>query len=258
MFLIDSHCHIDILNYIQLHKNLDDVLKKAKKNNICFFLTISTSLSNCKNILHKIKNYPNIKSSCGVHPLNNEKYLIEKLIKISQHKNIIAIGETGLDFSVLYDGKKIKKQKESFKKHIFTSISLNKPLIIHNRNADKDIIKIMQEEKKNLTGIMHCFNSSDINFLRKVLDINLYISFSGIITFKNANNIRNLIKFVPLDKLLIETDSPYLTPVPHRGKENQPSYLKYVAACIAEIKNMKIIEIAQITTRNFFNLFKIK
>lgn len=257
MFLTDSHCHIDLLDYNKLHKNFNDVLSKAKKNNVFFLLAVSTNLSNCKNILNKTKNYSNIKVSCGVHPLNNKKYLIKDLIKIAQNKNIIAIGETGLDYSI-YDIEKIKQQKISFKKHIFVSINLKKPLIIHNRNADKEVIKIIQENKKTCTGVIHCFNSSDINFLRKILDINLYVSFSGIITFKNSNNIRNLIKFVPLDKLLIETDSPYLTPVPYRGIENQPAYLKYIAACIAKIKNMEIIDIAKITTKNFFNLFKIK
>lgn len=252
MFLIDSHCHIDILDYEKLHKNFHDVLEKAKKNHVNFLLTVSTSLSNCKMILNKTKNYPNIKNSCGVHPLSKEKYFINDLIKTAQDKNVIAIGETGLDY---YRKNDKKKQQKFFKQHLFASFHLKKPVIIHNRNADQDIINIMHNEKY-YKGIIHCFNSSNINVLRKFIDMGLYISLSGIVTFKNSYYLRNLIKFIPIERLLIETDSPYLTPIPYRGQQNQPAYLKYIAICIAKIKNIELNEIADITTKNFFNLFK--
>lgn len=261
IYLIDSHCHIDILNYLNLHKNYDDVLKKAYLNNVHFLLTISTNLTNCKSILSKIKKYSQIKSSCGVHPLSKNKYFeysLENLIQVSKNKNIISLGETGLDYS--YDIKdSIKKlQIKSLKKHIRAGIYLNKPIVIHMRHSEKDILKVFKEEEiEKCGGVIHCF-TSDIKTAKKFLDLGLYISFSGIITFKNAYYINDVLSFVPMDRLLIETDSPYLSPEPFRGKENQPAWLKYIALHVAKIKNINIKKLSNIIKNNFCNLFKIK
>lgn len=253
MFLIDSHCHINMLDCNKLHKNIDDILHKAKKNNVHHVLAVSTSLNDSKKIFNTIKN-KNVSYSCGVHPLNQEKYTFSQLIALANSPKIIALGETGLDY-VKNQNKLI--QIKSFRNHIRAGNFLKKPIIIHNRNAYKDIINIIKEENiETCGGVVHCFTENS-SIAKKFLDIGLYISFSGIITFNNVHEIVNAVKFVPLDRLLIETDSPYLTPVPFRGKENQPAFLKYIAERVSIIKNVSLNLLSHVTKQNFCNLFNV-
>lgn len=258
MFLIDSHCHLDLLNYKNIHKNIDDVLEKANNKSVKFILTIATSLSNCKNIIKQTINYKNIACTCGIHPLNTEKYNYEALLELSSHSKVIALGESGLDYKNNENHENLKYQKKLFRDHIRTGIILKKPVIIHNREASTDIIKILFEEKIEKCGaVLHCF-TEDYSIARKFLDMGLYISFSGIMTFNNVEKIINSIRFIPLNRLLIETDSPYLTPVPYRKKENQPAFVKIIAEQIAKIKKIDLEYLAEITTKNFCDIFKVK
>lgn len=257
MFLVDSHCHIDMLNYKNIHKNLKDVIKKSFLQKVKFILAISSNLQSCKNILQQTVNYKNIACTCGIHPLNKDIYNFNKLIKLASTPRVIALGETGLDYIYNKYIKDTIHQKKLFRDHIRAGIILKKPIIIHNRNASTDLLNIIIEEKiERCGGIIHCF-TENINLARKLLDIGLYISFSGIITFNKVEKIIKSLRFVPLDRLLIETDSPYLSPVPYRNKENQPAYLIKIAEFIAKIKNINIQYLSEITTRNFCNLFKI-
>ncbi|WP_343126400.1 TatD family hydrolase [Buchnera aphidicola] len=253
MFLIDSHCHLNLLNFKK--KKINKILKNAYSKNIKIILTISISLKNFKNLLQTIKK-KNIFFSCGLHPiLKHNKKDIKLIKKFSQIKKVIAIGETGLDF-FQKNPQKINQEK-LFKKHIQIAKKLNKPLIVHSREAKDQTIKILKSENAYLcSGILHSF-TEDINMIKKLLDLNFYISFSGIITFKNSDTLRKTLKFVPLNRLLIETDAPYLTPVPYRGKENQPKYLYEIAKYISKIFKKNIIDFSKILKKNFFTLFKL-
>ncbi|WP_295165241.1 YchF/TatD family DNA exonuclease [uncultured Buchnera sp.] len=264
MFLIDSHCHLDRLNYNLLHKNIEDMLKKSCKNYVKNFLTISTSINNFYTIIKLFQKYDFIFYSCGVHPTNCQKELntfntIEKLSlkieELSYIKHVIALGETGLDYHHSYETKKI--QQDFFREHIRIAIKLKKPIIVHSRNSTNDIIKILKEENaEKCRGVIHSFNE-DYNTASKLLDMGFYISFSGIITFKNSIELCNTIKKIPLERLLIETDSPYLSPVPYRGKENQPAYLFYIAKKISILKKIEINTFAKIIKNNFYTLFNV-
>ncbi|WP_284443040.1 TatD family hydrolase [Buchnera aphidicola] len=264
MFLIDSHCHLDRLNYHLLHKNIDDVIKKSYKNYVKNFLTVSTSINNFYRITKLFKKYKVIFYSCGIHPLNCQKELdtfhrienlSDKIKELSLIKRVIAIGETGLDYYYSSETKKI--QKDFFREHIRIAIKLKKPIIVHSRDAINDTIKILKEENADkCIGILHSFTGNcDAAF--KLLDIGFYISFSGIITFKNSTELCDTIKKIPLDRLLIETDSPYLSPVPYRGKENQPAYLFNIAKKISILKKIDVNILAKITTNNFYTLFNV-
>ncbi|QCI21075.1 YchF/TatD family DNA exonuclease [Buchnera aphidicola (Hyperomyzus lactucae)] len=265
MFLIDSHCHIDRLNYSLLHKNIESLLKKSYKNNVKNFLTVSTSIDNFYTIKKLFKKYDSIFYSCGVHPLNCIKELkifnkIEELSnKIEELSNItrvIALGETGLDYHYSHETKNI--QKDFFREHIRIAKKLKKPIIVHSRNSIVDTIKILKEKNsEKCTGVLHSFNENYYSACQ-LLDIGFYISLSGISTFKNSIELCNTVKKIPLERLLIETDSPYLSPVPYRGKENQPAYLLYIAKQIAVLKKTDIKVIAKITTNNFRKLFNLK
>lgn len=265
MFLIDSHCHIDRLNYNLSHKNVEDMLEKSYTCNVKSFLTVSTSINNFFKIHKMLKKYNSIFYSCGVHPLkcagelNKFNYInniFDKIEELSCIKKVIAIGETGLDYYYSSDNKDI--QKKFFRKHIKTGIKIKKPIIVHSRCAINDTIKILKEENaKKCSGILHSFTeNTDAAF--QLLDMGFYISFSGIITFQNASELYNVIKKIPLDRLLIETDSPYLSPVPYRGKENQPAHLFYIAKKISTLKNISIEKLSEVTTNNFRTLFNIK
>lgn len=257
MFLIDSHCHIDMLDYKILHKDLNDVIKKAKLKEVKFILAVSISLKSCKNIIRKIINNNSIACSCGIHPLNKEKYNIKSLMKLASHPKVIALGESGLDYFYNKDIKNIIHQKKLFRDHIRVSILLKKPIIIHNRNAHMDILSILIDEKiESGRAIIHCF-TEDTHIAKKFLDMGLYLSFSGMITFNNVEKIIQTLRFVPLDRLLIETDSPYLSPVPYRGKENQPAFVRDIAEYIAKVKNVDIHELSIVTKKNFCDIFNI-
>ncbi len=252
--MIDSHCHLD---FKEFEKDLNKVLNNAKEQNVIGIQTICTKITEFNKILKLATKYKNIWCSVGTHPHNAKKeknITKQEIIDLCNNKNVIGIGETGLDY--FYENSKRAIQKESFIKHIQVSQETKLPLIVHARDADKDIIKILHKEynKKKFSGVIHCFTSTD-DLAKAALEIGFYISFSGIITFKNAKNIREICKKIPIEKILIETDSPYLAPVPYRGKRNEPSFVKETLVKIAEIKNVPISKLEKITTENFFNLF---
>lgn len=249
---IDSHCHI---NFPELNEKIDQVLCNMKDNNISHALCVSVTLDKIDEILGLAKKYSNIYASVGVHPdyENIQEPDIETLYSYSKEKKVVAIGETGLDYFRLKGD--LTWQRDRFRTHIRAAIMSKLPLIIHTRNAQEDTIKIMKEEGANsATGVMHCFTES-YEMAKQAIDLGFFISFSGIITFKNAESLRETVKKVPIENILIETDSPYLAPVPNRGKLNEPSNVRYVAEKIAELKGISIEEVAEITTNNFFKLF---
>ncbi len=249
---IDSHCHI---NFPELNEKIDQVLCNMKDNNISHALCVSVTLDKIDEILGLAKKYSNIYASVGVHPdyENIQEPDIETLYSYSKEKKVVAIGETGLDYFRLKGD--LTWQRDRFRTHIRAAIKSKLPLIIHTRNAQEDTIKIMKEEgAKSATAVMHCFTES-YEMAKQAIDLGFFISFSGIITFKNAESLRETVKKVPIENILIETDSPYLAPVPNRGKLNEPSNVRYVAEKIAELKGISIEEVAEITTNNFFKLF---
>jgi len=257
MLLIDSHCHLDCLDYQNLHNNVDDVLSKAAARDVGFVLSVATTLSNFKTMITVIGERKNVAFSCGVHPLNlKEKYEYQQLLKFATASNVLALGETGLDYH--YQKDNLQQQWESFCWHIAIARQLKKPVIVHTRDAREDTLTILQNEQvQDCGGVLHCF-TEDQAMAGKLLDLNFYLSFSGIITFRNAQSVRDIISYIPLDRLLIETDSPYLAPVPYRGKENQPAYVREVAEYIAKLKGTTIEKLAEITTDNFIKLFHLK
>ena len=258
MFLIDSHCHINLLNYQLLHRDFEEVLNKAVSQDVKFFLAVATTLPDYLKIRDLIGVHKRVVFSCGIHPLNqSEEYKIDDLKKLAADKNVVALGETGLDYNSKLTIETKKQQQASFCNHIQVSRELNKPVIVHTREACKDTVSILREEKvTECRGVIHCFNG-DMKTVSKFLDLGLYISFSGIITFRNAGLLREVARYIPLERLLLETDSPYLAPVPYRGKENQPAYIKEIANCLSSIKRVSLNTLAEITTQNFINLFSV-
>ena len=249
---IDSHCHI---NFPELNQKIDQVLDNMKDNDISHALCVSVTLDKINEILSLTKKYSNVYASVGVHPdyEDIQEPDIDTLFNYSKNEKVVAIGETGLDYFRLTGD--LSWQRDRFRTHIRAAIKSNLPLIIHTRNAQDDTIKIMKEENaKSATGVMHCFTES-YEMAKKAIDLGFYISFSGIITFKNAESLRDTVKKIPIENILIETDSPYLAPVPNRGKLNEPANVIYVAEKIAELKGISIEEVAEITTNNFFTLF---
>ena len=251
--MIDSHCHLD---HEPLFSDLKNVIKRSKEIGIKRLLTISTSIESFSRVNEIVNKDDIIFGTIGIHPHETDRNKInsEFFIKnLSENKKIIGIGETGLDF--YYDNSDRDKQIESFKIHIEAALKANIPLIIHSRNAEEKTFDILNEYKKEkLKILMHCFTGSQ-KFAEKLLKFNSYFSASGIITFKNSVELQKTFKFLPLNKVLIETDSPFLAPVPKRGKKNEPSFIDFTATKLAEIKGIKKSEIIKITTDNFNNLF---
>ena len=258
--LVDSHCHLNLINYEALGSNLEQVLKAAQEASIEHLLCVGTTLSDQEEILKLIEPYTYISASIGLHPTEQpqqEEPTVEFLCSAAKHPKIKAIGETGLDYCRTDDPKEtsIKTQENRFAVHIEAAKKTQKPLIIHTRQAKKETIALMQAEgAREIGGVMHCF-TEDWETAFKALDLGFYISFSGIVTFKNAIDLQSVAKKVPLDRLLIETDSPYLAPVPYRGKINQPAYVKEVALFLANLRSISFESIAEYTTHNFRTLF---
>jgi len=251
--MIDSHCHLD---HEPLFNDLENILKRSKEVGIEKLLTICTTFESFVKIKQLVKKDDIIFGTYGIHPheAKNDK-VTKKLIidEISANKKIIGIGETGLDFYYNFSDK--KDQIKSFEEHIKASIELKIPLIIHSRNAEDEMLEIFNEYKKHdLKILMHCFTGSK-KFAESLLDLNAYFSASGIITFKNSTDLQETFKSIPLEKTLIETDSPYLAPVPNRGKKNEPSFVRFTAEKLAEIKDIPIPELVKCTTSNFNKLF---
>ena len=251
--MIDSHCHLD---HEPLFNNLDDILKRSKEVGIQKLLTICTTFKSYEKIKELVKRDDIIYGTYGIHPheAKNDKVSSQLIINnIKQNEKIIGIGETGLDFYYNHSDK--IDQIKSFEEHIKAAIELGIPLIIHSRNADDDMLSILNNFKDfNLKILMHCFTGSKL-FATKLLDLNAYFSASGIITFKNSIDLQETFKFLPLEKLLIETDSPYLAPVPNRGKKNEPSFVKYTAEKLANIRQISTSDLIKNTTFNFNKLF---
>ena len=251
--MIDSHCHLD---HEPLQSDLSNIIKRSKDVGIEKLLTISTSVESFKKIKKIIKEDEIIYGTIGIHPheTDNNEISIDYIVKnFEENPKIIGIGETGLDF--YYNNSDKEKQIKSFKKHIEASIKTNSPLIVHSRNAEDETFEILNKyQDEKLKILMHCFTGSK-NFAEKLLKLNAFFSASGIITFKNSIDLQETFKILPLEKILIETDSPYLAPVPNRGKKNEPSFLSYTAQKLADIKDLSKQEITKITTKNFNNLF---
>ena len=255
--IIDSHCHLD---YPSLYENLEEVVKRAEFNKVNKLLTICTTLESFEKIKLIIEKYKNIYGTFGIHPHESSKYknidskFILNLKK--KYKKVIGIGETGLDFFYNYSDKKI--QKKSFIEHIEAATQLNIPLIVHSRDAENDTYEILKSEKKNsnLKILIHCFTGSQ-NFANRLLDLGCYISVSGIITFQNSIELANTVSFIPIENLLVETDSPYLSPHPLRGKSNEPSYIVHTINKLSQIKNISKEDVIAYTTNNFKKLFNL-
>jgi TatD DNase family protein len=251
--MIDSHCHLD---HETLLSDLTNIIKRSKNIGIEKLLTISTSFESFNRIKEIINKDDIIYGTIGIHPHETNKDLITSdiIIKnLNEHPKIIGIGETGLDF--FYNNSDKDKQINSFKVHIESSLKTNVPLIIHSRNAEIETFNILNDYKNdNLKILMHCFTGSR-EFAEKLLTLNSFFSASGIITFKNTTDLQNIFKSLPLDKILIETDSPFLAPIPYRGKKNEPSFIDFTAQKLAEIKEVSKQELIKITTKNFNNLF---
>ena len=251
--MIDSHCHLD---HEPLINNLSDVITRSKAAGVNKILTICTTKESYKNILSIVKHDPMIYGTFGIHPHETNKDKVTKdqiLNEISKEKKIIGVGETGLDF--YYNNSDKEAQIKSFHEHIEASIDLNMPLIIHSRNAENETFDILNEyANRNIKILMHCFSGS-LNFAKKLMKLNAYFSASGIITFNNSLDLQKTFEQIPTDKLLVETDSPFLAPVPMRGKKNEPSYVKYTLEKLSNIKSINSQELDKITTNNFNNLF---
>lgn len=253
---IDSHCHLDRLKLSDFDNKLENVITNASNAKVNKLLCVSVTLEEFPAMAETTQAYPHVLLSCGAHPLNQDEMIDEEnLYQLSQHDRVIAIGETGLDYFYAPETREV--QQDSFRKHIRVAQRANKPLIIHTRDAREDTLAIMKEEgAENIGGILHCFTES-LEMAKAAIDMGFYISFSGIVTFKNAQELRDVAKLIPDDRILIETDSPYLAPVPHRGKQNQPSYVVEVANHLASIRGQSVEHIAKITTNNFNRLFNL-
>lgn len=251
---VDSHCHLDKLDYQELHNGIEDVVAKAKAANVTELLSVGVTLDSFANMLEMIEPFDNIYASCGVHPLDVESdFALDRLHEYASHPRVVAVGETGLDYH--YQPETADLQKLRFEQHVELAVNLNKPLIIHTRNARQDTLDILRRGKaEKCGGVIHCF-TEDLAFAQSAMELGFYISISGIVTFRQATELKEVVKALPLDRLLIETDSPYLAPVPHRGKQNQPAYVVEVAAYIAQLKGIALGELAEKTTKNFKELF---
>ena len=255
--IIDSHCHLD---YPSLYDQLDDVIIRATRNKVKFLLTICTTLKSFEKIKLIINKYKNIYGTFGIHPHETKNFtnIDSKFISDLKKKNkkIIGIGETGLDYYYNHSDKKI--QKRSFIEHIKAASELNIPVIVHSRNAENDTFDILKSEKKNLNlkVLIHCFTGSK-DFAKKLIDINCFISVSGIITFNNSSPLSDAIASIPLENILVETDSPYLAPLPYRGKVNEPSYIIHTTQKLSQIKNISNEDVMFYTTNNFKKIFNI-
>lgn len=255
---IDSHCHI---NFPELAIRMPEIMSKMEENGVTHALCVSVDLPHFPQVLALAEAYPNIYASVGVHPdyEDTEEPSAEQLVHLSQHPKIIAIGETGLDYFRLTGD--LEWQRERFRQHIRASRLSHKPLIIHTRSASEDTIRIMQEEGAGIAqggvgGVMHCFTES-LEVALAAIEMDFYISFSGILTFKSAKDLQAVARALPLERILIETDSPYLAPTPHRGKMNEPGFVRHVGEFLADLKGISVKQVQEATTENFFKLFNL-
>lgn len=252
---IDSHCHLDRIDLKPYQNDFSVFMQEVQKHKIGHLLCIAIDLEAYPAMFNLVKDYPAISLSVGVHPNehNCKEPTFAELLTLAQHKKVVAIGETGLDY--FRSNGDLSWQHQRFKTHIQVAKTLKKPLIIHTREAAEDTLKILAEEGADeVGGVIHCF-TEDWEFAQKAMALNFYISFSGIVTFKNAHAIQDAAQKIPANRFLIETDSPYLAPTPFRGKPNYPLYVQYVAQKLADLRNTTVAEIASQSTANFYTLF---
>lgn len=251
--LVDSHCHLDLLS--DDNAVVADILSRATMAGVIHCISIGVDLKNFPRVLAVAEAFPQVSASFGLHPADADETLDEAgIIKYASHPKVVGIGETGLDY--YHSTHDLTWQHDQFRMHIRAAKALKKPLIIHTREAQADTIAILKEEGANeIGGVMHCCTEAWA-FAKQALDLGFYVSISGIVTFKNAAVVQDTAKQVPLDRLLIETDAPYLAPVPHRGKTNEPAFVKHTAEFLAALRGVSFEALAEATTTNFFNLFK--
>ncbi|HYH23508.1 MAG TPA: TatD family hydrolase [Azospirillum sp.] len=253
--LVDSHCHLDFPDFAE---ELDAVVERARAAGVGRMVTICTYLSRFDRIRAVAERYDDVLCSLGVHPHQAAEEFdgvtVDRLVEMARHPKVIGIGETGLDY--YYDKSPRDVQQECFRRHIEAARRTGLPLIVHTRDADEDTLALLREgaARGALSGLLHCF-SSGRELAEKAVDLGFYISLSGIVTFKKSDDLRAIVKDVPLDRILVETDAPYLAPVPYRGKRNEPAYVAHTAAAVAEVKGVSAEDMARISTENFFRLF---
>ena len=254
--LVDSHCHLDHLKLDGDDHSLETVLQAARSRGVSQFLSVGVNLEKSRRLIALAEKHSDVKVSIGVHPLQRDLPPlpeIDELIALGDHEQVVAIGETGLDN--FYSAETHDWQRESFIRHLKAASVLKKPVIVHTRDARQETLDVLSEHvNTESAGVLHCFTET-LEMAQAAIEMNFYISFSGIITFRNAAPLREVVKQIPLERILVETDSPWLAPVPHRGQQNEPQYVVEVARCIADIKGIALEEVAEITTANFQQLF---
>jgi TatD DNase family protein len=252
----DSHCHLDRIDLADFNNDFEQLLTLTREQQVSEMICIAVNLETFDDMYQKVEPLNNVYATVGVHPDYEESAqpTVEQLVELAQKDKIVAIGETGLDY---FHTEGPQWQRDRFRTHITAALEADKPLVIHTRQAKKDTIELLKEQQaERVGGVMHCF-TEDWEMAKQSIDLNFYISISGIVTFKQAENVREMAKKIPDDRLLIETDSPWLAPVPFRGKTNFPGHVRLVAEKLAEIRNTSVESIAEITTRNARNLFKL-
>lgn len=252
--LVDSHCHLDFPDF---ESELDAIVKRAESAGVAAMLTISTRVRRFGRIRAVAERFPNVCCSVGTHPhyaAEEREVTLEEILELTKYRKAVAIGEAGLDYH--YEKSPIPDQEHGFRLHIAAARETGLPLVIHSRDADKDTARILEEEtaKGPFSAVLHCYTGGR-DLAMRGLALGLYVSFSGVLTFKNCGDLRAIAADIPLDRLLVETDAPYLAPVPMRGKRNEPSFVRYTAKVLAEVKGVSEAEIARATTENFFRLF---
>lgn len=255
--LVDSHCHLDHLDLTDREAGLDGVLADARSRGITQFLSVAVDLATSASLVELTERHSNIYSSVGVHPLQKVDQPVpevEQLVALARAPRVVAIGETGLDN--FYSADSHQWQRDSFISHLQASQQTGKPIIIHTRDAREETIELLRQYPLEATGVMHCFTET-WEMAEAALELGFYISFSGIVTFKSAEELREVVRRVPVERILVETDSPWLAPVPHRGKQNEPQYVREVAETVADLKGISLEQLAEITTQNFHRLFRI-
>ena len=253
----DSHCHLDQLDLMPFEGQLENFFSRASSVGVRYFLDVCIDEDNLDAVCAAAAAYPFVWCSIGIHPNTTlpKEVSTDTLCEWASRPKVVAIGETGLDY-YRSEGD-LTWQRDRFKRHIQAAIAVQKPLIVHSRDANLDTIAILREEQaQKVGGVLHCF-AGDLSMAQAAIDLGFYISFSGVLTFKNAQALQDIARQLPLERLLIETDSPYLTPVPHRGKPNYPDFVHYVGEKLADLQHLSVEKVAQQTTQNFFELFRL-
>ncbi|MDA9559398.1 TatD family hydrolase [Porticoccaceae bacterium] len=255
--LVDSHCHLDRLDLSDRDAGLDGILADARARGITQFLSVAVDLATSASLVELTERYDHVYSSVGVHPLQKIDQPVpevEQLVALARAPKVVAIGETGLDN--FYSAESHQWQRDSFIRHLQASQQTGLPIIIHTRDAREETLELLRQYPLQAAGVMHCFTET-WEMAEAAIELGFYISFSGIVTFKSADELRQVVRRVPLDRILVETDSPWLAPVPHRGKQNEPQYVREVAETVADLKGVSLEQLAEITTQNFHRLFRI-